>query len=565
MKRGGSKMNLTDEAKKIWEELMRGVNEKPAHKNPENPKTKKLLERIKEIARTNTEPTEVTFGTSGWRGIVGISHTTQNIIRVTEAVVELVKTANKKLLGELGVKNFEDFKKRGVVVGRDNRIMGDEFAEAVMSVLLKHKVKVYYAGEAPTPEYSAAVIQLNAALSINLTPSHNPGCYAGYKLNPADGGPAGESITVPLEKCANRIMKKTFEPLKLIKNKIIKINSMTLYLKQINESIPYILDISEIIKFIKSGKIALAIDHIHGATRKRPKAFLQITEKMKNVRIIDNDDNVLFHGVKPEPNSKNLAEAEKFLKASKARFKLGALIDPDGDRIRFTNGVEQIDMNNFGALAFHFLCVYKNVEGGVAKTVATSNFINSLANGLKKKIYETNVGFKYFRPFLKPGSKKPVVCAFEESDGFSIGYAGILEKDSFGALMLAIDIIRTADVDIVSYLKELKKTYGLFEADKTSVEIAANMSKNIKADNIKKISSEYKIGDSVKIGKSLKKMINKFPDDGVKFEYHDKSTLLIRASGTEPIIKIYAESPVSKEDSRSIREFGVQLVKKFFT
>ncbi len=221
-------------------------------------------------------------------------------------------------------------------------------------------------------------------------------------------------------------------------------------------------------------------------------------------------------------------------------------------------------MNNFGAIAFHFLCTYKNIAGGVAKTVATSNFINSIANGLNRKLYETNVGFKNFRPFLKLGSKQPAVCAFEESDGFSIGYANILEKDAFGALMLAIEIIRSAEADIVVYLNELKKIYGTFESEKTSVEVEATLSATDKNLNISKIAAEYSVGDSVKIGGISKKIINKFPDDGIKFEFEDKSNLLIRASGTEPIIKIYAESPVNKEDCISIKEEGVKLVKKYF-
>ncbi|HPG30234.1 MAG TPA: hypothetical protein PLQ81_05575, partial [bacterium] len=119
---------LSEEAKKLWEILMEGVNEKPKHINPNSPKTKKILDEIKNIARKSEEPTDVVFGTSGWRGIVGASHTLQNMVRVTEGAVSLVKNANKKLLKSLGVADFSEFKKRGVVVGRDNRILGEEFA-----------------------------------------------------------------------------------------------------------------------------------------------------------------------------------------------------------------------------------------------------------------------------------------------------------------------------------------------------------------------------------------------------------------------------------------------------
>ncbi|HPN30049.1 MAG TPA: phosphomannomutase [bacterium] len=556
---------LSEEAKKLWEILMEGVNEKPKHINPNSPKTKKILDEIKNIARKSEEPTDVVFGTSGWRGIVGASHTLQNMVRVTEGAVSLVKNANKKLLKSLGVADFSEFKKRGVVVGRDNRILGEEFAAAVIGVLQKHGIKTYYAGEAPTPEYSAAVVQLNAALSINLTPSHNPGCYAGYKINPADGGPAGEDITIPLEKAANSFMTKIFEVRKPDWKKVVKIDSKKLYLKHIKQNIPDIIDVNKISKFINSGALSLAIDHVHGASRGRPFRYLKIKGNEKKVKILNNDDNILFHGIKPEPNAKNMKSAEEFLKKQKTKFKLGALIDPDGDRIRFTNGTEQIDMNNFGALAFHFLATFKDVKGGVSKTVATSNFINSIASGLNRKLYETNVGFKNFRRYLKPESDKPVICAFEESDGFSIGYANILEKDAFGALMLALEIIRVTELDMAAYLRELKNSYGIFEADKTSVEIPDSLSKSDKNLKISGIAKLYNIGDSVKIqGLKDKRIADKFPDDGIKFEFSDKSNLLIRASGTEPIIKIYAESPIDKNDASKIKEFGKSLVKKFF-
>lgn len=555
---------ITD-ANKLWSILMEGVNENPVYTNPKNLKAKQILKKIENIAYTNNEPTDVVFGTSGWRGIVGVSHTIQNVIRTTEGLVALVKFGNKKILNSIGVKSFEDFQNRGVVVGRDNRILGEQFAETVIGVLQKHNIKVYYAGEAPTPEYSAAIIQLNAAMSINLTPSHNPASYSGYKVNPADGGPSGEDITVPLAASANSFMDKVIEKSAVNWKKVIKIDSTKLYKNQITENISHILNLSEIKKFIKSKNIAIAIDHIHGATRKRPKAFLNITGKESNVKLFNEDDNILFHGVKPEPSAKNMSAVENWLKKQKTKYKLGVLLDPDGDRIRFTNGTEQVDMNNFGALAFHFLVSYKNIKGGVAKTVATSNFVNAIATGLKRKIFETNVGFKYFRPYLKPGTKTPVVCAFEESDGFSIGYANILEKDAFGALMLAIEIIRTTGLDLVEYLKNLKKNFGTFEANKSAVDVNSALTKEVKDKIINKISETFKIGSTIKFDKNLIKRIkNKLPDDGIKIEFDDGSNLLIRQSGTEPIIKVYAESPVSKDDSKIINDYGASLVKKFF-
>jgi len=554
------------EAEKIWEELLEGVNDKPKHKNPKKSGTKKLIEEIKEIARTNTEPTKVEFGTSGWRGTIGISHTIQNFIRVTEGLVEMVKTADKNLLKEIGVRNFAEFQKRGIIVGRDNRLMGEEFAESVIGTLQRHNIKVYYAGMAPTPEYSAAVVQLNAAMSINITPSHNPANYSGYKVNPADGGPSGENITKALEKCGNKFMNEIFEKPKVNWKKVKKINTAKLYLKHIKKYIPHIIDINKIKKYINSGELSLAIDFMHGATRERGEAFLNLSGKEPNVKLINTDDNILFHGVKPEPSAKNMIEVEKWLKKQKTKFKLGVLIDPDGDRIRFTNGITQVDMNNYGALAFYYLCDYKKLKGGVAKTIATSNFVNAIARGLKRELFETKVGFKYFRDYLKPSTpaNKRVVCAFEESDGFSIGGANILEKDAFAALLL--EIIRTTKTDLVEYLNNLKKEYGIYEAKKDAVEILGDLTKEQKAEIIAKMDKTFKEGEVLKIDeKCSKKIIKKFSGDGVKLEFEDRSNLLVRQSGTEPIIKVYAESPISKEDCEIILKFGVAITKKYFS
>jgi phosphomannomutase len=149
----------------------------------------------------------VTFGTSGWRGEIGSEFTIRNLQVVGAAIVSLYREATPELFSSLGVANFEELQKRGLVIGHDNRLLGKEFCMAVASQFQKAGVKIYYGGEMATPEFSAAVELLGAACSINMTPSHNPSHYNGIKFNPADGGPAGPEITDVITALSNKMMK----------------------------------------------------------------------------------------------------------------------------------------------------------------------------------------------------------------------------------------------------------------------------------------------------------------------------------------------------------------------
>ena len=141
-----------------------------------------LVEQVKQVALTSQEPAKVSFGTSGWRGEIGSEFTLRNLQVVGAAIVRLYREATPELFAALGVKDFAELQKKGVVVGHDNRLLGHEFCEAVADQFAKAGVKVYYGGEMPTPEFSAAIEMLGAACSINMTPSHNPSHYNGAVL-----------------------------------------------------------------------------------------------------------------------------------------------------------------------------------------------------------------------------------------------------------------------------------------------------------------------------------------------------------------------------------------------
>ena len=151
-------------------------------------KNKGLLSVIEKFARENTAPAKIVFGTSGWRGETGTDYTFHNVRVVTAAIIEMFRQSDRTIMEAMGVKDLREIQDRGVIVGHDNRFLGPEFAKEVIGLLQKAGIKTWYAGEAITPEFSCGIELLRAACAINLTPSHNPANYSGFKFNPSDGG-----------------------------------------------------------------------------------------------------------------------------------------------------------------------------------------------------------------------------------------------------------------------------------------------------------------------------------------------------------------------------------------
>lgn len=501
-----------------------------------------LVEEIKKEALTSQKPTKVTFGTSGWRGEIGSEFTIRNLQVVGAAIVRLYREATPELLKSLGIADFADLQKRGLVIGHDNRLLGKEFCMAVADQFQKAGVKIYYGGEMATPEFSAAVELLGAACSINMTPSHNPSHYNGIKMNPADGGPAGPEITDVITRLSNEMMPTHhFEPVGEVTFE--KINPIEIYkeflIKQ--ETIKF----GRIQKLIDEGRLTLVCDHVHGSTRGRPAALLGQPECLVSLRT---EDDPLFGGVAPEPSSKNLEYVRQALDASKNWFRLGAIFDPDGDRIRFYDGTREIDMNSFGAIAFHYMVTWRKEQGVVAKSVATSNFVNIIAEKLGVPVMETPVGFKNFRPWLSRNARPKALIAFEESDGIS-GLNNTLEKDAQFGLLLALEIMSVTGKNLGEYLDALYAEYGRFYPTRSGFEVDKSL---VGAPLIAKVNAVTKLAQpkmKITVGSEEKEVKQLLTLDGVKIIFTDDSWMLIRPSGTEPKVRIYTEcrNPEEKE------------------
>ena len=514
-----------------------------------------LLSFIESFARENTRPATVVFGTSGWRGEIGSDFTFNNVRVVTSAIIEMCRSGGPSAMRAMGVSGFDEIRQRGVIVGHDNRFLGRDFAMEVIGLLEKAGISTWYAGEAPTPHFSAGIEMTNAACSINLTPSHNPANYAGFKFNPADGGPAGSEITSEIEKRANGMMERKAVVKPVVPEKVESVDLGRLYIEYLKER--RTLDLDRIREFVGRGECLLCIDNVHGSTRG---CVQKVLGEHDNVVYLRTGDDPLFGGVAPEPSERNMSGVDQTLKRSGARFRLGAIMDPDGDRIRFSDGTVQIPMNYFGAMALHFLHVHKGISGVVAKSVGTSNLVNAVAGKMGIPVRETRVGFKNFRPFLLRSSPERAIVAFEESDGIS-GYNHTLEKDALFGLLLAVEMVAVTGKNLAEYLKEIMDEYGHYFPDRSGISVDPSL---VGAPLMKKLSvirEHYKKGTVVNIGGLQRTVSDVITVDGTKLVFDNGSWLMVRPSGTEPKVRFYIESR-TEEGKKAVFEEAERITRE---
>ncbi len=456
----------------------------------------------------------------------------------------------------MGVRDFREIQERGIIVGHDNRFLGPDFAREVIGLLQKEGIKTWYAGEAITPEFSSGIELLHAACSINLTPSHNPANYAGFKFNPSDGGPAGSEITTKIEEIANGMMDRgvSIPPESALQGE--KIDLAALYLRYITER--KTLDIRKIRDFINTGDCIICVDNVHGATRGHLQKIIGL--RAAEIQYLRTGDDYLFGGIAPEPSEKNMAAVETLLRKSPSRLKLGVIMDPDGDRIRYSDGSMQIPMNYFGGMALHFLHVHKGIHGIAVKSVGTSNFVNAIAERLGIPVKETQVGFKNFRPYLLQTAPEKAIVAFEESDGIT-GYNHTLEKDALFGFLLALEMMAVTGKNLSEYLREIMDEFGHYYPDRSGISVDRSLAGAPLLKKLSVLKAEYRPGTTVDIGGEKRTVKDLITVDGTKMVFDDGSWLMIRPSGTEPKVRFYIEAR-TEEGKKAVFEAAERMTKQ---
>lgn len=454
----------------------------------------------------------IRFGTSGWRAVIADEFTFENVETVVRAVCRYLNDSGKG--------------GGAIVIGHDARFMGEEFAERAAEIAARKGFKVLLCGEpAPTPAISHATRATGATGAINFTASHNPPEYQGIKFSTSDGAPALPEITRRLEELIAAGAESGDESGGLIEN----FDPRPAYLEDIASKIR--LDVIE-----RAGG-RYAYDPLWGTGRGYLDKLLR--EHGLEVETIRDWRDVTFGGLSPEPGERQVAELAAKVVAN--GLTLGLSTDGDADRFGVVdaNG-ELISPNVLIAILTDYLVESRGWNDGVARSVATSQLVDRVAAIRGLKLYETPVGFKYIGELI---NEDRIVLGGEESAGLSIK-GHYPEKDGILACLLAAEAVAARGKSLTEQHRELVARVGNIESARIGVRLTEEVAASLKT----RLAS-----DPAEIGGRRVSGINR--TDGVKFTFEDGSWMLMRPSGTEPVVRIYAESG-NKDDLEVLLEQG---------
>lgn len=450
---------------------------------------------------------KIKFGTSGWRAIISDEFTFKNVRIVSQAIAEYLKKINGKR----------------VIVARDTRFMTERYARLVAEVLTANGIKVLMPeNPTPTPVVSFAIRHHKLDGGINITASHNPPEYCGIKFNPADGSPAPPEVTQQIESFIASLDENKVSSMSLV-----EANSKDLF--EIFDPKPdYLNALARIVDFeaIKRANLKVIVDLMYGTAM----GYLdELCSKLcKDVEIFHNYRDPYFGGNRPEPDEERLALLADRLKNKGWNVVLA--VDGDADRFGVVDDEGRyVKANEVIALLAHHLYKNKNMKGPVARTVATSHAVDEVAKAFEEKVIETPVGFKFLASVLL---NEKAVIAGEESGGLSTANH-VPEKDGILACLLILEMIAYEGKPLSQIRKEFRERYGNFFNSRIDFELSNEEEKKKlfeKFENLQQHSTDLKVVSSDRI-------------DGLRY-FFDKpgSWLLVRASGTEPVIRVYFEA-----------------------
>ena len=452
---------------------------------------------------------KIKFGTDGWRAIIAQDFTVENVARVTEATAKWLVKNNKNPT---------------VVVGHDCRFGGPLFAETTAKVFIAHGVKVLLAKDfISTPMISLGAVKYKTNLGIIITASHNPHTYNGYKIKAHYGGPLGPELVQEVEdiipeKCSvdyNAVNLDEAE--KSGKLQIVPLEE--LYIKHVQDNFD--------LQAIKNSGLILAYDSMFGAgQRVMYRLFPEIYH-------LHNDHNPGFHGQAPEPIHKNLLEFSNFIK-QKGNISCGLATDGDADRIGLYDGKGNfVDSHHIILLLIHYLVKYKNQTGKVATAFSTTVKIKNICQHYGLPLDVVKIGFKYICSIMVA---EDVLVGGEESGGIAIK-GHIPERDGIWMGLTIWEFMAKTGKSLNELIEEVYAITGTFSFERNDLYIDEAI-KNKVLQNCK--SNSYK-----EFGKYKVSRIDDL--DGYKFFFDENTWMMIRASGTEPVLRVYAEAATQEK------------------
>jgi len=460
------------------------------------------------------------FGTDGWRAVISDTFTFHNLRLVTQAIADAINSGD--WLRDHPTKKEIDSKK--VVVGFDTRFLSDRYARDATRVLAANGFEVYLSqADAPTPAISYAVWEMGAIAGLMITASHNAPRYNGVKLKAAYGGSALPAQSHSVEVFLNDNEERGRGPNLMDWDQARK----TKLIRRFNPLPAYYTHLRTLIDFdaIAENPPRIVVDSMHGAGRGVIKSILQGTGC--EVVEIRGEMNPGFGGVHPEPIAENLGALSSAISTGKGA--LGLATDGDADRIGAMDGRGNfVDPHKIMALSLRYLVEKRGWKGPVIRTVSTTKMVDRLAKRYNLPVYETPVGFNHIADYML---QENVLIGGEESGGISI-QGHIPEGDGILMGLLLVEIVANSGRSLHDLIKELLDDVGPSFYMRKDLRLKYPVEKQQMVQYLLERTPTEIGGRKVADVRSI---------DGVKYLMKDDSWLLIRPSGTEPVLRVYAE------------------------
>lgn len=464
----------------------------------------------------------VSFGSSGWRGIIGREITFRKVRILTQSLVQSLREKE----------HSESFL---FVIGYDTRMLSEKFAESAAQILTSSGQRVLVAArDIPTPVLADAVRQQKADVGIMFTGSHNPPEYNGVKLYTSEGIPAPESFTGPIE--ANYLkLEETWEDIFLPQPQLQQeFNPKDDYLSRLQNLIDW--------DVIRKAKLKLVVDPLFGSTREYLDHIL--LENRIDATLIHNALDPFFGGYAPNCSSENLTRLREVMRQVHAH--LGLATDGDGDRFGILDhGARLCDSNQLIALLLDYLVRERGIKGAVGRSLATSRLIDAVADSHGMELLEGGIGFKHFGPLLNNGT---LVFAGEESAGMAWA-RHLPERDGLLACLLTTEMVAREGKSLHAQHFALAERVGNYYFRRTQLPLTRERKALLRL----RREQEWKDIDGRKLSRVDRR-------EGLKLIFENGAWLLIREASTEAKIRLYAEGRSAAE----MRELMHQA-KRLFT
>ena len=461
----------------------------------------------------------IRFGTGGWRAEIGVDFICEN--------VRLVAAGIARLLQEQGKSG------KPVIIGYDRRFLSEDAAKWVAEVLTHHGIRVWFLRRsAPTPLIMHTVKDEKLYCGIEITASHNPAAYNGIKLIVDEGRDAPQETTQLLEQYIDAA-KPDFLPFE----KAVS-SGMVEYLD--NPFNKFLDDIMELLdmKALRNRGLRVLFDPMHGSGA-YPLQVILFSARC-TVDMMNANKDAYFGGMMPAPSEAGLRTLRDGVLQGK--YDLGIAMDGDGDRLGIIDGNGRyINANEILCMLYWYLVRYKNWRGPVVRNIATTHMLDAIAESFGEKCYEVPVGFKHISAKIE---EVDAVLGGESSGGLTVR-GHIHGKDSVYAASLFAEMVSVTGMTPSQILDKLEKQFGIFVMEEANLRFAPERKKEI----------ENRILKKKELPKFSREVARVSYADGCKVYFADGGFVVCRFSGTEPLLRIFAESGCSESAKESIQVF----------